>query len=126
MCEINHFKAFVLCCCDVAADVHHLHIKRIHLESLMGHLSLYIYIHTHARRIYSPHTRSHHGVEEEWFGWVRPVLVPYGPMCLACNKRQNSRIRSTFQKMSAMQRLIGGKHADFFGNRKKESMTSME
>jgi hypothetical protein len=38
MCEINHFKAFILCSCDMAADVNHLHVKRIHLESLVGHL----------------------------------------------------------------------------------------
>jgi hypothetical protein len=38
MCEINHFKPFVLCSCDVTADVDHLHIKKIHLESLVGHL----------------------------------------------------------------------------------------
>jgi hypothetical protein len=37
MCEINHFKAFVLCSCDMAADLDHLHVKRIHLESLVGH-----------------------------------------------------------------------------------------
>jgi hypothetical protein len=38
MCEINHFKAFALCSCDVTADVNHLHVKRIHLESLVDHL----------------------------------------------------------------------------------------
>jgi hypothetical protein len=38
MCEINHFKPFVLCSCDVIADVDHLHIKKIHLESLVSHL----------------------------------------------------------------------------------------
>jgi hypothetical protein len=31
MSEINHFKIFVLCSGDVAADVDHLHVKRIHL-----------------------------------------------------------------------------------------------
>jgi hypothetical protein len=30
MNEIDHFKAFVLCCGDVVADVDHLHIKKIH------------------------------------------------------------------------------------------------
>jgi hypothetical protein len=38
MCEINYFKPFVLCSCDVAADVDHLHIKIIHLEFLVSHL----------------------------------------------------------------------------------------
>jgi hypothetical protein len=38
MCAINHFKNFVLCSCDVAADVNHLYVKRIHLESLVDHL----------------------------------------------------------------------------------------
>jgi hypothetical protein len=38
MCEINHFKAFVLYSCDIAADVDHLHVKIIYLEFLMGHL----------------------------------------------------------------------------------------
>jgi hypothetical protein len=33
MNEINYFKVFVLCSCDVAADVDHLHVKRIHLVS---------------------------------------------------------------------------------------------
>jgi hypothetical protein len=37
MCDINHFKAFVLCRCDVAADVDHF-TKRIYLESLVGYL----------------------------------------------------------------------------------------
>jgi hypothetical protein len=36
MCEINHFKAFVLCNYDVATDMDHLHVKRIYLESLVG------------------------------------------------------------------------------------------
>jgi hypothetical protein len=31
MNEIDHFKVFVLCSGDVAADVDHLHVKRIHL-----------------------------------------------------------------------------------------------
>jgi hypothetical protein len=31
MSEINHFKNFVLCSGDVAADVDNLHVKRIHL-----------------------------------------------------------------------------------------------
>jgi hypothetical protein len=30
MNEIDHFKVFVLCSGDMAADVDHLHIKRIH------------------------------------------------------------------------------------------------
>jgi hypothetical protein len=38
MCEINHFKVFVLYSCDIAADVDHLHVKIIYLEFLMGHL----------------------------------------------------------------------------------------
>jgi hypothetical protein len=38
MCAINHFKKFVLCSCDVAADVNHLYVKRIHLEYLVDHL----------------------------------------------------------------------------------------
>jgi hypothetical protein len=38
MSEINHFEVFVMCSGDVAVDVNHLHIKRIHLESLVGHL----------------------------------------------------------------------------------------
>jgi hypothetical protein len=38
MCEINHFKDFILCSCDVAVDVAHLYVKRIHLEFLVGHL----------------------------------------------------------------------------------------
>jgi hypothetical protein len=38
MCEINHFKSFILCSCDMTADVDHLHVKRIHLEFLVGHL----------------------------------------------------------------------------------------
>jgi hypothetical protein len=38
MSEINHFKVFVLCSGDVTANVDHLHVKRIHLEPLMGHL----------------------------------------------------------------------------------------
>jgi hypothetical protein len=31
MCEIDHFKVFVVYSGDVAADVDYLHIKRIHL-----------------------------------------------------------------------------------------------
>jgi hypothetical protein len=38
MSEINYFKKFVLCSDDVAADVGHLHVKRIQLEPLVGHL----------------------------------------------------------------------------------------
>jgi hypothetical protein len=38
MCDNNHFKAFILCSCDVAADVDHLLVKRIHLEYLVGYL----------------------------------------------------------------------------------------
>jgi hypothetical protein len=38
MCEINYFKIFILCSYDVSADVDHLHIKRIHLKFLVGHL----------------------------------------------------------------------------------------
>jgi hypothetical protein len=37
MCKINYFKAFVLCSCDVSANVDHLCIKRIYLESLVGY-----------------------------------------------------------------------------------------
>jgi hypothetical protein len=33
MNEIDHFKVFVLCSGDVAVDVDHLHVKRIHLVS---------------------------------------------------------------------------------------------
>jgi hypothetical protein len=32
MSEISQFKVFVLCSGDVAADVDHLQVKRIHLE----------------------------------------------------------------------------------------------
>jgi hypothetical protein len=38
MCEINYFKVFILYSCNVTVDVDHLHVKRIHLESLVGHL----------------------------------------------------------------------------------------
>jgi hypothetical protein len=38
MSTINHFKVFIMCTGDIATDVDHLHIKRIHLESLMGYL----------------------------------------------------------------------------------------
>jgi hypothetical protein len=38
MSEINHFKKIILCSGDVAADLNHLHVKRIHLESLVCHL----------------------------------------------------------------------------------------
>jgi hypothetical protein len=31
MNEIDHFKVFVFCSGDVAADVDHLYVKRIHL-----------------------------------------------------------------------------------------------
>jgi hypothetical protein len=34
MNEIDYFKVFVLCSGDVAADVDHMHIKRIHLVGL--------------------------------------------------------------------------------------------
>jgi hypothetical protein len=37
MSENNHFKLFVLCSGDVAVDVYHFHVKRIHLEPLVGH-----------------------------------------------------------------------------------------
>jgi hypothetical protein len=30
MNEIDHFKVFILCNSDMAADVNHLHVKRIH------------------------------------------------------------------------------------------------
>jgi hypothetical protein len=30
MNEIDHFKDFVLCSGDVAVDMNHLHVKRIH------------------------------------------------------------------------------------------------
>jgi hypothetical protein len=33
MNEIDHFKFFVLCSGDMAADMDHLHVKRIHLVS---------------------------------------------------------------------------------------------
>ncbi len=38
MNEIDHFKVFVLCSGDVAADVDYLHVKRIQLKSLVDHL----------------------------------------------------------------------------------------
>jgi hypothetical protein len=38
MSEINHFKVFILCSDDIAVDVDHMHVKRIHLETLVGHL----------------------------------------------------------------------------------------
>jgi hypothetical protein len=38
MSEINYFKVFVMCSDDVVADMDHLHVKRIHLELLVGHL----------------------------------------------------------------------------------------
>jgi hypothetical protein len=38
MSEINHFKNFILCSGDVVADVYHLHVKKIYLEPLVGHL----------------------------------------------------------------------------------------
>jgi hypothetical protein len=38
MSEINYFKVFILYSDDVTADVDHLHIKRIQLEYLVGHL----------------------------------------------------------------------------------------
>jgi hypothetical protein len=31
MNQINHFKVFIFCSSDVAADVNHLHVKRIYL-----------------------------------------------------------------------------------------------
>jgi hypothetical protein len=36
MIEIDHFNFFVLCSGDMAADVDHLHVKRIHLVHLVG------------------------------------------------------------------------------------------
>jgi hypothetical protein len=36
MSVINHFKIFVLCSGDVTTDVYQLHVKGIHLESLVG------------------------------------------------------------------------------------------
>jgi hypothetical protein len=33
MNEFDHFKVFILCYGDVAVDVNHLHVKRIHLVS---------------------------------------------------------------------------------------------
>jgi hypothetical protein len=39
MRETNHFKAFILCSCDVTADVEHLHIK-----NSLRILSRYLYI----------------------------------------------------------------------------------
>jgi hypothetical protein len=70
-------------------------------------INIYIYIHT--AYLFSTYPQPPwrlrrtglHGTGEVWFGWVRPVLVLREPMCLACNKRQNSRIGSSFQKMSA-------------------------
>jgi hypothetical protein len=38
MSTINHFKVFITCTGDMATDVDRLHIKRIHLESLVGYL----------------------------------------------------------------------------------------
>jgi hypothetical protein len=38
MSEINHFNFFIMCSGDVAADVDHLHVKKIYLEPLVGHL----------------------------------------------------------------------------------------
>jgi hypothetical protein len=35
---MNYFKVFILCSDDVAVDVDHLHINRIHLELLVGHV----------------------------------------------------------------------------------------
>jgi hypothetical protein len=31
MSEINHFKVFIMCSDNVAADVDYLHVRRIHL-----------------------------------------------------------------------------------------------
>jgi hypothetical protein len=31
MSEINYFKVFIMCSGDVAADVDHLHVKRMYL-----------------------------------------------------------------------------------------------
>jgi hypothetical protein len=41
MSEISQFKVFVLCSGDVAADVDHLQVKRIHLEPLVDHLYIF-------------------------------------------------------------------------------------
>jgi hypothetical protein len=38
MYEINYFKVFILCSCDVVTDVNYLHVKRIHLQFLVGYL----------------------------------------------------------------------------------------
>jgi hypothetical protein len=38
MSEINYFKFFVPCGGDVIAVMDYLHVKRIHLEYLVGHL----------------------------------------------------------------------------------------
>jgi hypothetical protein len=34
MSEINHFKIFIICSDSVAADIDHLHVKRIYLVNL--------------------------------------------------------------------------------------------
>jgi hypothetical protein len=31
MCEINHFKKFIMCSDDMTADVDQLYVKKIHL-----------------------------------------------------------------------------------------------
>jgi hypothetical protein len=38
MSEINYFKKIILCSDDMTADVNHLHVKRIRLDPLLGHL----------------------------------------------------------------------------------------
>jgi hypothetical protein len=50
MSEINHCKVFVLCSGNVAADVDHLHVKKIHLKVLVGNLyivkdDLFLFLH---------------------------------------------------------------------------------
>jgi hypothetical protein len=32
---IDHFKFFVICCGDVAANMNYLHVKRIHLVGII-------------------------------------------------------------------------------------------
>jgi hypothetical protein len=47
MSEINHFNFFLLYSSDVAADVDHLHVKRIHLvcqENTLSEFLLYSYM----------------------------------------------------------------------------------
>jgi hypothetical protein len=38
MSKIYYFKNFGLCSGDMTTNVNHLHIKRIHLKPLVGHL----------------------------------------------------------------------------------------